>query len=547
MATLAFASCQKDNLGTEFGNDPNAVRINAAVGEGIAITRSNPIGTVEEQKQFDAGDQISVKTGAQAAVIYTLGSGSKWTPEANKYLRWETNTMIFIAYYPVTAGTSAEAFTLPTDQSTMEKLAAADYMTFSDSKTKTDAHTVDLKLNRKTARVVTHVAGFNDQYATGYTVTAITVGGNTNGYLAGTENTGDVTVTSHKHTDNNFYALLTPTTKDDDATFLTLTVTKTADNSNQTLTVKGIPAHEVGKSYTYNVTVGKDGITIGSVTVKDWGSEVVIPEGEARLPVEVSPATHTITAIKPGFITAESITTALAGDTKLIVTGEVNSSDMQKLTAETTLTAINLKDATYTGGTIPPVTWGNALQRIIINNTDKNAYATAWPSVADKLFYIGIELTHKVAAMTDTYSSGIPCVVIGITGFNQLLISRNPYYGSVGKIYLPGTLAKPLVLQYNTMTAVITPWQGTVATLVDMEALLSLRPTSFTIVTAKENGNTDVDISKKSFDINSDKQEYVTYYEYSGGTLIMGDYKGNKLDTENNYHMAFITFEVTNN
>ncbi|MDD3036935.1 fimbrillin family protein [Bacteroides sp.] len=313
MATLAFTACQNENLDIDFNTDPSAVRVNATVGEGINITRSNPAGDATTQKVFNAGDKISVSADEQSAVIYTFTNGT-WNPEANKYLKWNTPSMTFTAYYPATAGTDAQSFTLPTDQSDLAKIAAADYMTFSGDKAKTEANTVDIAMQRKTARVIVHIAGFNDQYATGYSVSAASVSGNTSGYNTGGTTTGPVTVSACKATDTDFYALLTPTTADGGATFITLTVT---DGTTPTpLTVKGIPALEAGKSYTYNVTVGKNRITIGSVTVKDWGSEVVIPEGEAiELPfqdpkfVEVLINNHSVphTGNKIDFKNAETL------------------------------------------------------------------------------------------------------------------------------------------------------------------------------------------------------------------------------------------------
>ncbi|MEG2268931.1 MAG: fimbrillin family protein, partial [Acinetobacter sp.] len=92
---------------------------------------------------------------------------------------------------------------------------------------------------------------------------------------------GNTQVTSYT-ADSKFYALLTPTTADANATFLTLTVKKTADGSTTTLLVKGIPATEAGKSYTYTLAVGKDLAQVGNVTVENWTDGTAIPGGEAE-------------------------------------------------------------------------------------------------------------------------------------------------------------------------------------------------------------------------------------------------------------------------
>lgn len=278
---LATAACSNDeDFNSAYMNDPDAVRINATVGEGIPISRSNPIGTEEEQAKFKSGDKIAVAAGTQTAVTYQY-DGTTWTPATTgAYLKWETNSMDFKAYYPVGEGISMEAFTLPIDQSTLDKLTTADYMT----STVTGVAKVDnvsLTLQRKTARVVINTT-FSNQFATGYTVTAISVGSNATGYVDGAASGSPVSVISYKHTDNAFYALLIPpTAANSTADFMTITVTKDSDNTTQNLTVKSIPMLDAGKSYTYNVTVGKDKVELWEVKVEDWTAGGIITGGEA--------------------------------------------------------------------------------------------------------------------------------------------------------------------------------------------------------------------------------------------------------------------------
>ena len=56
-------------------------------------------------------------------------------------------------------------------------------------------------------------------------------------------------------------------------------------NPTQTkeLYVTGIPALEKAKSYTYDVKIGKDKVTIGSVSVADWGNGDAIKGGDASI------------------------------------------------------------------------------------------------------------------------------------------------------------------------------------------------------------------------------------------------------------------------
>ena len=69
--------------------------------------------------------------------------------------------------------------------------------------------------------------------------------------------------------------------------FLKLTVTYNDGEGNPTQTkelyVTGIPALEKAKSYTYDVKIGKDKATIGSVSVADWAPGDAITGGDASI------------------------------------------------------------------------------------------------------------------------------------------------------------------------------------------------------------------------------------------------------------------------
>ena len=99
---LALSSCsESEDLLSAFHSDPNAVRITAQVGKASAngFTRSFPLGDAEAQKNFKDGDMISVKADGQDAVTYQLNN-NEWQPQGSKFLKWESETMNFTAYYP---------------------------------------------------------------------------------------------------------------------------------------------------------------------------------------------------------------------------------------------------------------------------------------------------------------------------------------------------------------------------------------------------------------------------------------------------------------
>ena len=250
---LLFAGCSsEDDILSSFHNDPNAVHITAEVGKASAdgFTRSNPLGATEaDQKKFNTDDEISVKADGQDAVTYKF-NGSEWIPQDEKFLKWESETMNFTAYYPAsyTGGTPTQ----PTEYTSEASLAAADYMSFSNSVNKpTDNNTLTLTMERQMARVVVDIAGFNDQYA-GATVNNI-------------KSVSIKGVKAYKHSDKKFYALMVPCDAQSTENFLSLEV---GEGNTETLT--GIPVLEAGKSYTYQITVGKNKVVVTGITVKDW-------------------------------------------------------------------------------------------------------------------------------------------------------------------------------------------------------------------------------------------------------------------------------------
>ena len=256
-AILALSSCsESEDLLSAFHSDPNAVRITAQVGKASAngFTRSNPLGATEaDQKKFNDGDMISVKADGQDAVTYQL-NGDEWQPQGNKFLKWESETMNFTAYYPATFNGT---ITQPTEYTSVESLAAADFMSFSgpQTNTKDNNNQLTLTMKREMARVVVMIDGFKDQYAgaTIDNVNSLSICG----------------VKAYKHSDNKFYALIKPCDAQSSATFLSLDVAEGASKTT-TETLAGIPALEAGKSYTYQLTVGKDKVSVSGITVKDW-------------------------------------------------------------------------------------------------------------------------------------------------------------------------------------------------------------------------------------------------------------------------------------
>ena len=261
-AILALSACsESEDLLSAFHSDPNAVRITAQVGKASAdgFTRSNPLGTAEEQAKFNENDEIRVQAEGQDAVTYKY-DGKEWQPQGDKFLKWESNEMNFIAYYPASFNGTINQ---PTEYNSLKSLAAADFMSFSGSQTNTNGNQLTLTMKREMARVVVEIAGFNDQY-TNATVNSLSICG----------------VKAYKHeTDGKFYALIDPKyTPSTTAPFLSLEVADGESKATEKYTTTPT-TFVAGKSYTYKLTVGKNKISVSGITVADWDNTGIITEG----------------------------------------------------------------------------------------------------------------------------------------------------------------------------------------------------------------------------------------------------------------------------
>ena len=263
-AILALTACsESEDLLSAFHSDPNAVRITAEVGKASAngFTRSYPLGDADAQKKFKEGDMISVQADGQDAVTYQL-NGNEWQPQGGKFLKWESDKMNFTAYYPASFNGNLDKVILPAEYDEAS-LAANDFMSYYGLHSNTNGNQLTLTMNRKMARVVVEIDGFKDQYA-GATVNSLSICG----------------IKAYKHSDKKFYALIKPCEAQNSATFISLDVAEGASKTTETLA--GIPELTAGNSYTYQLTVGKDKVSVSGITVKDWTGGTITDNGKTE-------------------------------------------------------------------------------------------------------------------------------------------------------------------------------------------------------------------------------------------------------------------------
>ena len=288
-----LAACSTDDEQSA-NTAANEVKIAATVGGNSIFTRSNPLDTEAEQQSFNENDVISVTTEGKT-VIYKK-TGEVWAPaNAGDYLVWTGNAQAFEACYPEKADESTtNSFSVgyvSADQSTVDKIEKSDYMISRETIEKAyipSDRQLTLNFERQTARVIVKVSGFGDEFKDlNPTLSAVEVYSKLKVPAGESDSYAAIKTYKKEESGNNvFYALVSPGDANSTEKFLKLTVTYNDGevvNPTQTkeLYVTGIPALEKAKSYTYDVKIGKDKVTIGSVRVTDWGKGDAITGGDA--------------------------------------------------------------------------------------------------------------------------------------------------------------------------------------------------------------------------------------------------------------------------
>ena len=237
----------------------NAVRITASINNPFATTRSMPLGTVEDQAKFKAGDVIFVYTASLQRATYRF-DGTAWKPRDGKYLLWKSDKEFsFEAWYTVESGlkvVDGAPYVFPTLNN--------------QAKTKDALH---FAMERQTARLIVKIAGFNSEFPADAKVENVEFHSKSNASAP------QVTYTPYADGDGkagSTYTVLVPGVAENH------TISLTVNGKAMTAKLQDY-SYDVGKSYTYRLTVGKEKLEVGEVTVADWTGRAVIPGGEANL------------------------------------------------------------------------------------------------------------------------------------------------------------------------------------------------------------------------------------------------------------------------
>ena len=266
-AGLLLAGCatDSDNSNTWL-SDPNAVHVSASVGS--IFTRSNPAAADEAgQKSFNTGDVMGVSNNG-TSLNYTF-NGTDWQPGSGSYLVWDKNDLKFQCWYPADGKNSYSKGYIQEDQSNETEIAKSDYMK-AEVTNLTEIpgnRQLNVALVRKTARLILNIQSFNDQFDANTTkVNHIRIASKASTDASETSTVNIKPLQKGEGGIGTTYtALVMPGTIEANLYFST-------DEATETPLVVKTGALEAGKSYTYNLIVGKNKVSVNDVTVADWNT-----------------------------------------------------------------------------------------------------------------------------------------------------------------------------------------------------------------------------------------------------------------------------------
>ena len=262
--TLSFAACEQEDINPAVQGDPDAVKINATIGNmqtRVAYSGDNGV------TNFVNGDAIKVvnlmRTSKNEAT-YTTTDGTNWT--TTYAMVWNSSSKNkFQAWYPVADYSSYDTFTIPTDQSDATKLASADWMTASTGEIDKPGNGVlDLSFQHRLAKVTVNLT-FSSQYPEGNQ--------HVSDFTFYTNEETQQAITPLANSETSYTAILRPGEYADENYFIYLMMDDISEHYVLGKTTTSAINLEAGKHYTFTLKVGKDVVSIDDVTVAEWDEE----------------------------------------------------------------------------------------------------------------------------------------------------------------------------------------------------------------------------------------------------------------------------------
>ena len=257
-AAISFAACTTNDVADITNSaDNNVVNVasatRAADGGNVAMTLPFHLVNTTLPATYDEDFEAD----------FTYDNGS-YTTKNGKFVAWNNSKYNngkridnrFEAFTPLKTSdnnASYNTFTLPTDQSTAEKLEAADWMTATTTTTKPADNAITLNFEHKMAKLHFNVTA-KDDIGPFDSYSDIIVDNNIIPYCNSTDNTIEAIVNPGERTTNEQIIRLAGT----------VAYFRHKINFPENITL------ESGKQYNFNLSIGHYKATITSVSVTDW-------------------------------------------------------------------------------------------------------------------------------------------------------------------------------------------------------------------------------------------------------------------------------------
>lgn len=274
---LLMTGCGSEDEMPQRQDNTDVVRIAASVG---TTTRTLPDGATEtEQQQFVNNDKIAVEatytingTNETKSVQYKYADG-QWNSVDGDFLTWrkKASAFQFKSFYPADGTNSFTAGCVYADQTTTADMAKSDYMTATVNTTTRPADCMlRLGMDRQTARLILNIKKIATEFPAGTKIDHVVVVSSKDIPASSQQ----VEISSKQQGDGGetttYTALVSP-----DA--IAVKIYMTADGTPLTAKTATL---EKGKSYTYDLTVGKTKIDIEGIKVNDWNNGEAIDGGK---------------------------------------------------------------------------------------------------------------------------------------------------------------------------------------------------------------------------------------------------------------------------
>lgn len=273
---IIAASCVTRKEAMDYSSDQEAIKIDVQIkGD---FTKSNPYSAAGDPLSFNAGDRVFVSS-EDGTITYEYRRET-WSPTDNYYFRWGSEGLAFHASYPATAGSDYQNFTLPSNQSTAEKISYADYMTCDVNSIHNDGSgLLRFDMERRMARVIYTLVSVEDGEAVkGFKINSPI------GIVKGKSSGETIMITPLVEVPDGavrggngtkYIALVVPSEENLSEEQISMVY------KNAPVSFKVLPSRLAGKQYEYQVKVEGDIVSISDPIVTDW-TEGAIPGGDAR-------------------------------------------------------------------------------------------------------------------------------------------------------------------------------------------------------------------------------------------------------------------------